>query len=68
MSTTDHKAIRDYLMREAQGSGNVGKKMVLNPHTGKFEVASTYEADSRDVANITAEDMRSFAEVRCCAA
>ena len=39
MARSDHQAIRDYLMRESQGTGNSGKKMVLNPQTGKFEVA-----------------------------
>jgi hypothetical protein len=63
MATSDHQAIRNYLMRESQGQGNPGKKMVLNPQTGKFEVASGI--DSRpDVANITAEDLRSFGQVR----
>jgi len=64
MSTSDHAAIRDYLQRESKGLGNPGKKMVLNPRTGKFEVASSYETHHGDVAEITAEDMRSFAETR----
>jgi DNA-binding ferritin-like protein (Dps family) len=68
MATSDHGAIRDYLMRESGGTGNAGKKMVLNPVTGKFEVAGAYEAGGSEVAEITAEDMRSFSEERYCAA
>jgi len=64
MASSDHKEIRDYLMRESQGSGNIGKKMVLNPRTGKFEVAGIFEAGRGEVAEITAEDMRSFLAVR----
>lgn len=64
MASSDHKEIRDYLMRESRGAGNTGKKMVLNPTTGKFEVASAYEASRGEVAEITAEDMRSFLAVR----
>jgi len=59
MATSDHQAIRDYLMRESRGAGNSGKKMVLNPQTGKFEVAGMFDR-REDVANITAEDLRSF--------
>jgi hypothetical protein len=68
MASSDHKEIRNYLMRESEGSGNTGKKMVLNPVTGKFEVASVFEASRGEVAEITAEDMRSFLAVRCHAA
>jgi hypothetical protein len=64
MSTSDHSAIRDFLRRESKGIGNPGKKMVLNPRTGKFEVASATERHDADVAEITAEDMRSFTVVR----
>jgi hypothetical protein len=60
MARSDHQAIRDYMKRESQGLGNPGKKMVLNPQTGKFEVASAFERHGEDVAEITAEDMRSF--------
>jgi len=60
MSTNDHDAIRDYLARESKGLGNPGKKMVLNPKTGKFEVASAWEDAGPDAAEITAEDMKSF--------
>lgn len=63
MSRSDHAAIRDFLRRESSGAGNPGKKMVLNPTTGKFEVASTYESHGADAAEITAEDMQSFVEV-----
>ncbi|MFI5911128.1 hypothetical protein [Dactylosporangium sp. NPDC051541] len=61
MSTNDHDEIRSYLERESKGVGNPGKKMVLNPKTGKFEVASSWENTGPDAAEITAEDMRSFA-------
>jgi hypothetical protein len=64
MSTNDHDAIRDYMERESKGVGTPGKKMVLNPRTGKFEVVSAYEAHTGDTAEITAEDMRSFTAVR----
>nr|WP_042177799.1 hypothetical protein [Kibdelosporangium sp. MJ126-NF4]CEL12774.1 hypothetical protein [Kibdelosporangium sp. MJ126-NF4]CTQ98460.1 hypothetical protein [Kibdelosporangium sp. MJ126-NF4] len=63
MSDADHGAIRDYLKRESDGMGNPGKKMVLNPRTGKFEVVSVNAAQTGDTAEITAEDMRSFAAV-----
>src|SRR5512144_69555 len=62
MAASDHQAIREYLMRESQGLGNSGRKMVLNPQTGKFEVASQFDS-RQDVADITAEDLRSFSEL-----
>jgi hypothetical protein len=65
MASSDHEAVRDYLRRESKGTGNAGTKLVLNPATGKFEVASPYEAGGSEVAEITAEDMRSFLAVRC---
>jgi molybdopterin/thiamine biosynthesis adenylyltransferase len=60
MSASDHSAIRDYLMRESKGVGNPGKKMILNPKTGKFEVVSSFENSGSESAEITAEDMKSF--------
>ncbi|GAB2862676.1 hypothetical protein [Lentzea nigeriaca] len=63
MSTSDHKAIRDYLARESSGTGNPGKKLVMNPKTGKFEVASAHEANTGDTAEFTPEDLRSFSAV-----
>lgn len=65
MSTHDHAAIKEYLRRQSEGVGNPGKKMVLNPRTGKFEVVSANEARTGDTAEITAEDMKSFAAVHC---
>jgi len=59
MSADDHVAIRQYLEREASGTGNAGRRMVMNPRTGKFEIASG-PGDNDDVAQITAEDMKSF--------
>lgn len=64
MRDNSHDAIRDFLERTARGEGSLGKKMVLNPQTGKFEVVSAYEAHAGDAAEVTAEDMRSFAVVR----
>lgn len=55
-----HNAIRDFLDRTAKGEASAGKKMVLNPKTGKFEVVSAFESNASDVAEITVEDMRSF--------
>lgn len=60
MSTSDHKAIRDYLKRESDGKGNSGKKMILNPRTGKFEIMSAYESAAADAPVMTPEDLRSF--------
>ncbi len=59
-----HDAIRDFLDRTAKGKGPVGKKMVLNPQTGKFEVVSAHQVAAGDTAEFTAEDMRSFTGVR----
>ncbi len=64
MSTSDHQAIRDYLKRESDGKGNSGKKMILNPRTGKFEIVSAYESASADAPVMTSEDLRSFAAGR----
>lgn len=63
MAEDDHRAIRDYLDRSAQGKDTKGKKMVLNPVTGKFEVVSAHKAGAGDIAEVTAEDMRSFTAV-----
>ncbi|GLZ40785.1 hypothetical protein [Actinokineospora sp. NBRC 105648] len=58
--TDGHDAIRDFLDRTAKGKGGQGKKMVLNPQTGKFELVSADKVSAGDVAEITVEDMRSF--------
>lgn len=70
MATSSHEAIREYLMRESKskGKGDSGQKMRLDPVTGTFKLVSANEAGYDEIAEITAEDMRSFAAVRCCAA
>jgi hypothetical protein len=57
--TSDHQAIREYLAREARGEGNPGKKMVLNPQTGKFFLRSGDPSEDA-VPSVSAEDMQAF--------
>ncbi|NUQ87167.1 MAG: hypothetical protein HOQ43_01690 [Glycomyces artemisiae] len=60
MVNRKHDAISEYMQRESSGQGNPGKRMVLNPRTGKFEVVTESQALDPDLAPVTAEDMRSF--------
>jgi hypothetical protein len=60
MGNRKHDAISEYMQRESSGQGNPGKRMVLNPRNGKFELVSDTQAQDPDLAPVTAEDMRSF--------
>ncbi|SDD74923.1 hypothetical protein [Glycomyces harbinensis] len=64
MANSKHDAISEYMHRESSGQGNPGKRMVLNPRNGKFELVSESEALDPDLAPVTAEDMKSFGGAR----
>lgn len=61
MASDKHNDLRAF-MEQARKEGHMpaGKRMVLNPQTGKFEVRSVGDRPGDDVANIDVEDMKAF--------
>jgi hypothetical protein len=64
MASDKHADLRAF-MEQARNQGRMptGKRMVLNPQTGKFEVQSVGERPGDNVAQIDAEDIIAFANV-----
>ncbi|MFJ1456121.1 hypothetical protein [Nocardia sp. N2S4-5] len=61
MSSDKHHDLRAFMEQaRAQGAPPAGKRMVLNPVTGKFEVRSVGEPVGDQVAQVDAEDMKAF--------
>jgi len=60
MGDSNHETIRNFMKRESTGQGTPGRRMILNPRTGKFEIISDSEPRDPDAADVTAEDMKSF--------
>ncbi|REE96925.1 hypothetical protein [Thermomonospora umbrina] len=62
MASDKHSDLRAFMEQMRQsGSPPPGKRMVLNPQTGKFEIQSTDEQLGDQVPQIDVEDMRAFA-------
>lgn len=61
MSSDKHDDLRAFMEQaRAQGAPPAGKRMVLNPRTGKFEVQSAGDRVGDNVPEVDAEDMKAF--------
>ncbi|MBT2232986.1 hypothetical protein [Nonomuraea sp. NEAU-A123] len=62
MATDKHNDIRAFMeqMKASGGNPPSGKRMVLNPQTGKFEVRSVGDRPGDQIPHVSAEDMKAF--------
>ncbi|WP_338760928.1 hypothetical protein V7968_32675 [Nocardia vulneris] len=61
MSSDKHNDLRAFMEQtRAQGRPPAGKRMVLNPVTGKFEVQSVGDRPGDNIPQVDAEDMKAF--------
>ncbi|WP_157407789.1 hypothetical protein [Actinomadura atramentaria] len=63
MASDRHADIRDFLEETNRtGAPPAGKRMVLNPRTGKFEVQSAGERSADQIPEMDVEDMKAFGD------
>lgn len=63
MATDKHNDLRAFMEQtKAQGAPPAGKRMVLNPVTGKFEVQSVGDRSRDNIPQVDVEDMKAFGD------